>query len=193
MLRNCLTSTQYIHFPNICWLFQQLWTVKLRQGEKGLSCMWAWSKWLWIWGAEQRLAVGEQSLCTEWHVCVIWCRFRWGIWWEWDNPPAPWGYEHEHAWAHPHPHRAERNYATKPHQHKHWWGTAVPVCLILNDKVTWCPEGHLRGKALPGGHSNLFSSALRGTYSSRAAVISLHVSAPLCSQSLPVCLQVSTS
>ena len=41
--------------------------------------------------------------------------------------------------------RAIYNYATNPHKHKRSYGTAVRLCLTLNDKVTRCPVGHLRG------------------------------------------------
>lgn len=96
-----LTSTLHNHFANICWPFCRLWTVKLRQRGGGLLRMWAGSNWLWILGLDQRLAIIEKRLQTEWHVCVIRCRFFWA---------APGGFNlwafrlwtsnHSSSWAH---------------------------------------------------------------------------------------------
>ena len=92
-------------FPNICWLFRHLWTVKLRWGGMGgraLSCVWAWSKWLWIRGTDHWLAVGEQKFGTP-NDMSVWsdADFVWGALKE----PGGLGAMNfksfpKHAWAH---------------------------------------------------------------------------------------------
>lgn len=101
-----LTSTLHNHFANICWPFRRLWTVKLRQrGKRGLLCMWAGSDWLWILGSDQWLAVTQERLQTEWHVCVIRCRFFWAAPQGWGGVNlGPSGYEPQiillRSWTH---------------------------------------------------------------------------------------------
>lgn len=105
----------------------------------GLSCTWAWSNWLRIHGADRRL---EKSLQTEWHICVNPGRYFWAAAPDWGNPRpvGPWT-----SFPNMHGHTDTHNYGGNPHKHKRPKGTAVLLCLILNDKVTWRPLGHLRG------------------------------------------------